>query len=1135
MFLDGPDKLGSMLGASASPFQPSASMPFSMADALSVQHQLPPMPFPGRRHGCLTTSDPASDAQCASCTTCHSSATFALSPDESPAVGFSPPSMFGSLMTRPNSSFFAKAASRVASIHNSYASNAAPQSQDRSCPLSQVCPSQGRVLGGHHHHYPLPEMASFGRLPDADRLTTSECCGHSTGRPASVALVAHAPDASAHASAASAGGAGLVCSSVNALMEGDSCTSCGMLSAHDPQAHRQCSAVTESATGRPPSSAFAAMSMRLSMPSISPSQVLAGLVATNSRNRLAGGNANAQCSIHSNSSYNPRTGSGGTSPGMAAPLSAVAAGPFAAFAANWPASSASEVIPALPAHLAGPGSPPLGAQLRPGSNQSGLRSVHSSSSGGGGGSCLNLYGNDSNESVPPAMIEAILAAAEALPNTCSACRAPPRPSGGLLPLPPMGPSAASALSPSASASASMSPAPSASPAGTMPRMCSNASAAAEAAASMSLAGEPHPADNLLRITDLETCATELRDLSFIGSGSSGNVYSGTWCGMPVAVKFMLSGDVDQLLRQQREAALCRLASHPHMVQTYAVAAAQLTPAHFQSDTGSRPTCLTNTDLLGTCMAGGGTAADLYGTTNLSRSVSVDIGHLRPTTSVGSSAPAGAAAHTSDQDFSIGFVSGANALLVAAAAASNVQLQPPLLQPTFSGNGLISASAHSATPKRASRDLSQQQQLRNRLAGLGLHTAGSASVVSAAAGVPGPAASASCGGNGGAPAQLSPRVKAAFSCTNLGARQQQQQQQQQGGGSAAPNRMAAVAAERLGAGNPSPKGEHRPFRLDRRSRAALAVPPPPALPQLTVPASALASAISTVDIQSPMFQVEGKQDSFDMATASGCHAGLLPLQMADVLAHISARPGQWLTVIVMEEMDRGSLHRSIHHGLFHPTASRLSKRHRIRGIVRTLTEVAQGMAHLHSSGLVHGDLKPANVLLKANSRDLRGFIAKVSDFGVTRAVAEGTNQATVSTSDWGTVIYTAPEVFNGKSGPASDVFSFGVLTWHLLTGQLPHEDLNPFAVMLAVSKGELGLDWPASVPKPLRKLGRLCTQHNPDERPTFAEIARALLKLEARMRQHSTGTATSGPSTPTGSNTGRIRGAANTSTGGRRAS
>ncbi len=95
---------------------------------------------------------------------------------------------------------------------------------------------------------------------------------------------------------------------------------------------------------------------------------------------------------------------------------------------------------------------------------------------------------------------------------------------------------------------------------------------------------------------------------------------------------------------------------------------------------------------------------------------------------------------------------------------------------------------------------------------------------------------------------------------------------------------------------------------------------------------------------------------------------------------------------------------------------------------------------------------------------------------------------------------AAQVFNGRAGPASDVFSFGVLTWHVTTGQLPYEDINPFAVMLAVSKGELSLDWPSGVPKPLRRLGRLCTQHDPKLRPTFTQIVSALLKLDAKLRK-----------------------------------
>eukprot|EP00198_Chlamydomonas_reinhardtii_P010666 XP_001700003.1 predicted protein [Chlamydomonas reinhardtii] len=146
-----------------------------------------------------------------------------------------------------------------------------------------------------------------------------------------------------------------------------------------------------------------------------------------------------------------------------------------------------------------------------------------------------------------------------------------------------------------------------------------------------MAAASSAADTILRITDLDTCWAELRDLSFLGSGACGNVYTGTWCGMPVAAKFMISGSVDQLQRQQREAALSRLASHPHMVQTYAIATAQLLPAHFRTEYGGDGSAADDAahfsgllsqagDLLGTVCGTDGTDL-LYGTNPLSAMLS----------------------------------------------------------------------------------------------------------------------------------------------------------------------------------------------------------------------------------------------------------------------------------------------------------------------------------------------------------------------------------------------------------------------------------------------------------------------------------------------------------------------------------
>jgi len=51
---------------------------------------------------------------------------------------------------------------------------------------------------------------------------------------------------------------------------------------------------------------------------------------------------------------------------------------------------------------------------------------------------------------------------------------------------------------------------------------------------------------------------------------------------------------------------------------------------------------------------------------------------------------------------------------------------------------------------------------------------------------------------------------------------------------------------------------------------------------------------------------------------------------------------------------------------------------------SLMDIASGMAYLHSVGILHGDLKSANVLLKSTATDLRGYSCKIADFGCGRA-------------------------------------------------------------------------------------------------------------------------------------------------------
>ena len=57
----------------------------------------------------------------------------------------------------------------------------------------------------------------------------------------------------------------------------------------------------------------------------------------------------------------------------------------------------------------------------------------------------------------------------------------------------------------------------------------------------------------------------------------------------------------------------------------------------------------------------------------------------------------------------------------------------------------------------------------------------------------------------------------------------------------------------------------------------------------------------------------------------------------------------------------------------------------RALLRTAQEIAKGMDYIHSFGIIHGDLKLGNVLLKTHRVDRRGYVAKVSDFGMCQAL------------------------------------------------------------------------------------------------------------------------------------------------------
>ena len=122
-------------------------------------------------------------------------------------------------------------------------------------------------------------------------------------------------------------------------------------------------------------------------------------------------------------------------------------------------------------------------------------------------------------------------------------------------------------------------------------------------------------------------------------------------------------------------------------------------------------------------------------------------------------------------------------------------------------------------------------------------------------------------------------------------------------------------------------------------------------------------------------------------------------------------------------------------------------------VRIGTEIAEALHFAHTGGVVHRDVKPANVMLAANGH------VKVMDFGVAKrvsapfspdAVTAGAPTATLPGEPTGTLAYMSPEQLRGAPIDArSDVFAFGVLLHELLTGAHPFKRVSSLETAHAI--------------------------------------------------------------------------------------
>lgn len=141
---------------------------------------------------------------------------------------------------------------------------------------------------------------------------------------------------------------------------------------------------------------------------------------------------------------------------------------------------------------------------------------------------------------------------------------------------------------------------------------------------------------------------------------------------------------------------------------------------------------------------------------------------------------------------------------------------------------------------------------------------------------------------------------------------------------------------------------------------------------------------------------------------------------------------------------------------------------------------RGIEHAHDRGIIHRDIKPQNILLDTNGR------VKITDFGIAKALSE--TRMTETNQVIGSVQYISPEQAKGhNTDERTDIYSFGVMLFELLTGHLPYEAETAVSVALKhISEPFPNISDYRDIPVGLKNIVMKCTEKEPLNRYRHAD-------------------------------------------------
>uniref|UniRef100_A0A3B3I426 RAF proto-oncogene serine/threonine-protein kinase n=1 Tax=Oryzias latipes TaxID=8090 RepID=A0A3B3I426_ORYLA len=160
------------------------------------------------------------------------------------------------------------------------------------------------------------------------------------------------------------------------------------------------------------------------------------------------------------------------------------------------------------------------------------------------------------------------------------------------------------------------------------------------------------------------------------------------------------------------------------------------------------------------------------------------------------------------------------------------------------------------------------------------------------------------------------------------------------------------------------------------------------------------------------------------------------------------------------------------------------------------QTAQGMDYLHAKNIIHRDMKSNNIFLH------EGLTVKIGDFGLATVKARWSGSHQVEQPS-GSILWMAPEVIrmedNNPYSFQSDVYSYGIVLFELMTGELPYSQIaNRDQIIFMVGRCCLSPDLSKlykNCPKAMKRLVADCIKKSKDERPLFPQILSSIELLQ----------------------------------------